>query len=271
MIFQCTACRALGAAADVVVAVDGTRAGLVCSLCRFTSWLPVSGAAEATSTSPTTPALPALPPAPLPTLALPPLSTTTEPPFTLTPVAPASAPAADASTTTTTTTTTASAMPASAATSTAASATTAISGGLADVERVRARIATLPAPNEAQAVLNAQFEQLLASSWSNTGAHKTLLKAAALHGELAFVGNRYRAVLDVVRDEPQAKAAQQELLTLAMATMQNSKDLGRMEPKGTSSTTLIVGGLIALALAVGGALVVKSFIGTMNKMEQIDK
>jgi hypothetical protein len=268
VIFQCTACRALGAAVDVVVALDGTRAGLVCGLCRFTSWLPVSGAAEvaSTATAPTLP--PALPPAPLPTLALPPLSTSTSTstptsePFTLTPVVPAAAPAE-------TSPTKAPAM-ASAASTTTESAV-AVTGGLAELERVRARIATLPAPNEAQTMLNAQFEQLLSSSWGNTGAHKTLLKAAALHGELAFVGNRYRAVLDVVRDEPQAKAAQQELLTLAMATMQNSKDLARMEPKGTSSTTLIVGGLIAIALAVGGVLVVKSFIGTMNKMDQIDK
>ena len=61
------------------------------------------------------------------------------------------------------------------------------------------------------------------------------------------MGGRYRAVLDVVRDEPRARAAQQELITLAMATMQP-----------TTTTTTTSGGAIAakvvLAMVVIGVM-----------------
>jgi hypothetical protein len=124
------------------------------------------------------------------------------------------------------------------------------------VQKIRARIEKLPPVAPQQSDLGARFDRLLSSSWSTESEHKKLLKSAALENELAFVGARYRAVLDVVRDEPRAKAAQQELLTLAMATMSKQKDLGELgEGKGSNRAALI-GMLIVMAILAAAIAVV---------------
>ena len=240
VIFQCNACRALGSAADVVVAGDGTRAGLVCGLCRFTSWLPVSGHVDAGAPSWSQDVVVA------PPTGLPPPSTT--PP----PVSPSLA-----------------LVPTSSSSSSLASSPFPSEA----LEKIHKKLATQPEPNDAQVALQERFSKLLTSTWGSEPEHKQLLKAAAMAGELAFVGGRYRAVLDVVRDEPRARAAQQELLTLAMATMQQSKDLGSVgggEEK-SGGGKLIAAVLIVGVILLGGAFFVKMLVGTFAKMEQVER
>lgn len=225
VVAQCPACRALVVVGAIVVdgsrAADGTpRAGLPCAACGVVSWLPLT---TTIVTSPL-PSLTALPPAASPALA----DVTASAAATSSPAVPA--PTVPAPTT--------------------ATATTAIATATFDddiLARVRARC---PAPEASQTHLAERFEALLTTTWAQEAEHKALLKAAAAAGELAFVGARYRAVLDTVRDEPRARAAQQELLTMAMATM-SSQRLVPVE-QGTSTAKIVMG--ILLFLAVGGGL-----------------
>ncbi len=121
--------------------------------------------------------------------------------------------------------------------------------------RVHERVATLPPPSPEQAPLAARFAALVDGAWGTEAQHKSLLQAAVVAGELAFVGSRYRAVLDVVRDEPRARAAQQELLTLAMATMKAPSSDGAATSAGGR------GGKAAMLLVV--LVVVLGAAGTM--------
>ncbi len=84
------------------------------------------------------------------------------------------------------------------------------------LERIRARWTE---PTEAQLALAARFEALLERRWSTPSEHTALVKRAAAEDALAFIGQRYRSVLDVVNNEPRARAAQAELLTLATAML----------------------------------------------------
>jgi hypothetical protein len=232
VVAQCPACRALVVVGAVVVdgsrAADGTpRAGLPCAACGVVSWLPLT---TTIVTSPL-PSLTALPPAASPALA----DVTASAAATSSPAAPASTVAPPTPTPATT---------AAAATATAIATATFDDDTLA---RVRARC---PAPEASQTHLAERFETLLTTTWAQEAEHKALLKAAAAAGELAFLGARYRAVLDTVRDEPRARAAQQELLTMAMATM-SSQRLVPVE-QGTSPAKIVVG--ILVFLAVGGGL-----------------
>ena len=100
----------------------------------------------------------------------------------------------------------------------------------------------------------------MSGAWQSEAEHKAILKAAAAAGELAFVGGRYRAVLDVVRDEPRAKAAQNELLTLAMATMTSI----RSDPSPPSSTARTVAMFIMVVIIGGGVfMLVRSMLGSI--------
>jgi len=235
VVTQCPACRALVVVGAVVVdgsrAADGTpRAGLPCSACGALSWLPLT-TTKTVTTSPL-PTLTALPSVTHPALTD---AAAVEPPTVATMALTTEAPAPPLSPPTTTSPTT-------------SPATITVAGFDDDtLGRVRARVAS---PTESQAHLAERFDALLTAKWSQEAEHKALLKAAAAAGELAFVGSRYRAVLDVVRDEPRARAAQNELLTMAMATM-SSQRLAPVE-EGTSRTKLILGA--TLFVVVGGGL-----------------
>jgi hypothetical protein len=293
VVFQCAACRALGVAHEVTVGADGASVGLACTSCATTTWLPVAAAGNVRAGArPPTHAALALPAAVATTLA--PTTTTAvtataattpddgedadsgrgvlAPPVSMSSLpapaieespAPSSAPqaetAADApaapttavataftpATTTTATTTTAT----KAATTTRASA-------IDDDARTRilARWSALGDVNAAQAPLATRLERLLRGAWSDDAEHKAVLKAASVADELGFVGGRYRAVLDVVRDEPHARAAQQELLTLAMLTMKGTRDFdGAGDGRGKSKVYIA-----ALAVALIG------FVGALG-------
>jgi hypothetical protein len=274
VVFQCSACRALGTAYEVSVGDDGTSVGLACASCSATTWLPVAAAGQVRAEArPATTAPRALPPAlapPLPPTAAtpavasatagaasdadddgstppvlaPPVSTSTLP----TPAAEAAVEAADEAAAVKPT---ALASPAEtgAVTRPTPTTTTTTTTGLDDDARARIleRWSKLGSVSIEQRPLAARLERLVRGPWSNEAEHKSLLKAASLADELAFVGSRYRAVLDVVRDEPQARAAQQELLTLAMLTMKGGRDLGdASEPRGKSKAYVALVTIAAL-------------------------
>ena len=256
VVFQCGSCRALGIAGEVVVGVDGTSVGLTCAACASTTWLPVAsaGSVSAEARSPIAAAR-ALPPASSNTLPPPVTPSTTATPARSTDEdgAPQGVLAPPVSTSTLPTPAADVAdgdvperRPAAAGATTAAAATVKASAtapkpspttaGFDD--DIRARIVErwkrLGDVSVEQAPLAARLERLACGAWSDEAEHKSLLKAASVAGELAFVGARYRAVLDVVRDEPRARAAQQELLTLAMLTMKGPRDLDDGAPRGKS-------------------------------------
>ena len=117
-------------------------------------------------------------------------------------------------------------------------------------------------PTGAQQGLAARFDRLLDGQWASDAEHKALLKTAAAAGELAFVGHRYRSVLDVVRDESRARAAQQELLTLAMATLSTQRSDEGIDTRPSSAKVA----LVVLAVAVVGAMVVALLRMVMGSM-----
>lgn len=232
VIAQCLSCRALIAVERMLV--DGDRAGFRCSSCLAVSWLPVERAAVT--------ALPA--PSPLPVVSELPAAAIVDLPL------PALAPAA---------TTAIVPAPAVAVVSAASSFDSDV------LERISARL--LPPAEEAprQIELANRFLKLL-TQWHNDTEHKQLLKAAAASDELAFVGSRYRAVLDVVRDEPRARAAQQELITLAMATMSSNRALTAPNEQGSSNTIKVaIAVVLVLASALALGVAVKKMVASVDK------
>ncbi|MBM4279636.1 MAG: hypothetical protein FJ137_02380 [Deltaproteobacteria bacterium] len=297
VVFQCRACRALVVADELARATDGVRAGLACSACGVTTWLPLVGSSRSAargypSSSTLAPpdgvdagsssgdggllaplssidrrdeasgALPspaALPPATEPTAATrEPLAAPTETTAPTTAPAATSAPTvATASTVTTGSTETVT----RASTAAPPGAPTAAALGVAPPagpwsEQLRARVlarwGSLGEVSAAQSGLAARLDRLARGPWNEEAEHKALLETASMTGELAFVGARYRAVLDVVRDDPRARAGQQELLKLALATMKNAPDLASTNPerRGGVYAALVI---FAALLLVGGA------------------
>jgi Trp operon repressor len=135
------------------------------------------------------------------------------------------------------------------------------------LQRITAKLA---APAAGQQQLAERFSKLL-SQWHNETEHKQLLKAAAASDELAFVGSRYRAVLDVVRDEPRARAAQQELITLAMATMSTNRSLTTTEePQGNNTFKVVLAVVLVLVGTLGFGLGIKKMLGSIDKITAIE-
>jgi hypothetical protein len=240
VIAQCPACRALGLVGAVVV--DGSRdadgaprAGLPCGACGAVAWLPLSTTVAA-GTGPVSPSWPSLPPPSLAALPSPssrdaaPAQASSSPPVVEAAPAPVS---------------------------------TALAAAFDDetLRRIRARVDTAPSPSPTQQPLAERFEALLTTKWQNEAEHKGLLKMAAVAGELAFVGSRYRAVLDVVRDEPRARAAQGELLTMAMATMSTSRV--EQAPEGPGRAKLIAAALLMLAIGGGVFFFIRKMMASM--------
>ena len=78
----------------------------------------------------------------------------------------------------------------------------------------------LDAPDgEAQEALAAAFAEALQAGWERTETHDALVQRAGLTDQLAFLGLRYRAVLDVAPDDEGARRARERILAQAMAKM----------------------------------------------------
>jgi hypothetical protein len=274
VVFQCGACRALVVAGELARATDGVRAGLACSACGVTTWLPLRGSGQTAERSPVassalappdgvdapfTPFAPAAAPA-----APPPAATDGLTPPSMPvddddgPLAPPSAAdeRRDAPLPAAMTRADEGAVDRSATLPPVSATTTTLAPGSPWSEGVRARVLarwdSLGDVSAAQSALAGRLEQLVRGNWNDESEHKTVLKAASMTGELAFVGARYRAVLDVIRDDPRARAAQQELLTLAMATMKGAPDLASTNPGRRSGAYVALVAFAALLL-VGSA------------------
>lgn len=129
-------------------------------------------------------------------------------------------------------------------------------GGPVDLT-ARVDVDKLAPATDTQAALDASFRQLL-SRWHDDAAHKAFLALASSTGELAFAGQRYKAVLEAVPGDEKAKKAQGDILVLAMAALGNAKDAG-VPGTGKTRTTLtvvaaalLVAALVALAWVVFG-------------------
>lgn len=231
VIAQCPSCRMLIAVERVVV--DGDRAGLRCSACQAVAWLPTAHANSALPAPSALPVVTALPPA---TIELPPPLAL--PASALVPIGPV-APAVMA--------------PASAAT-------------FDDdvLARISARLAPPADDAPRQHELAGRFAKLL-TQWHSEVEHKQLLKAAAASDELAFIGSRYRAVLDVVRDDPRARTAQQELITLAMATMSTSRSLAPADEPKSNTAKIVVAVVAVLVAALVFGVAVKKMLATVEQ------
>jgi hypothetical protein len=205
VVFQCASCRALTVAGAVFVD-DAKRAGLQCTSCGAMSYLPIAGADDARG----------------PTVVV---------------DADAAARATPPSR----------ALPASTSTIVAAStsATTSSRAWSGDVhERIVARVAKIGDAASPELVgLAGDFDRLL-GRWDDAAEHSKFLKKAASIDQLAFAGQRYRAVLEIAPGDAAARKAQGDLMTMAMATFSAQKDLGAITPERSKTVQL------ALAMAV---------------------
>jgi membrane glycosyltransferase len=69
--------------------------------------------------------------------------------------------------------------------------------------------------------------------------------------QLAFAGQRYRAVLEVSPNDAAAKKAQSDLMTMAMATFSSHKNLGAVASDGNKTLQIVVVAVLTIAFAVG--------------------
>ncbi len=118
--------------------------------------------------------------------------------------------------------------------------------------RVCKRLLALGPSGSSQEDLASSFERLL-GHWHSDVEHKHFLNKASMLGELAFAGQRYRAMLEEVPDEPHAKRAQEDLVALAVAAM--SRDAISPGPGGIHKGAVAVAMLLVTALICGAVAI----------------
>jgi hypothetical protein len=226
VIYQCASCRSLVSARHVVADTVNERAALACDVCGARTWLPFASAAQQQGARVVDVEVDARP---------------TE----------AAARALPTPT-----------MP----TTTSASTALVPAGAIVWSDEQRARIATRlerASPHgDAQGELAAGFTKLLAEQWSNETEHKNFLKKASLAGELAFAGQRYRAVLEESPGDERAKKAQNDILALAMASMNREKDFGSTGGAGSGTSKK----LLAAAVLIAGVLACIAILRYLPRM-----
>ncbi|HEY4220746.1 MAG TPA: hypothetical protein VGO62_05370 [Myxococcota bacterium] len=120
-------------------------------------------------------------------------------------------------------------------------------------QEVRERIVNRTAKigmSEKQAPLSSSFDRLL-DRWDDPAEHGKFVHAAAAIDELAFAGQRYRAVLDEVPSDAAAKRAQNDILSLAMVAFGSVRDSGEGLARQKRMLNIIA---VALCIAVIGGL-----------------
>jgi len=110
----------------------------------------------------------------------------------------------------------------------------------------------LPVPTDAQQALRAAFERLLERWGEDEQEHKKLVAAAAADDELAFVGQCYRTVLEIRRDDPVARRGQELVLARAMAQLDR---FDASEARAVPGRAITLWLLAALTLGAIGFLV----------------
>lgn len=121
-------------------------------------------------------------------------------------------------------------------------------------ERIGHRLQKLGASGPAQEDLSRSFERLL-GHWHSESEHKQLLQKASLVDELAFIGQRYRAVLAEEPGDAAAKKAQNELIGLAMASMSHVRDDGATG-SGGRNRNILAAAILIVTMIICGALVI---------------
>jgi hypothetical protein len=139
--------------------------------------------------------------------------------------------------------------------------------GVEQRDKIVEKLQALPAVTELQQKLAQDFEALLGSKWGDHSAHKELCQRASTAGELAFMGQRYRAVLDVVPNEPNAKRAQGDILTLATIALNATKDLGAI-PNEDQRNRRRAAAMLAGAAILVVILVIMQMLGLLRRDEQ---
>jgi hypothetical protein len=229
VIYQCAACRSLVSARDVVLDAPNERAALACDACGARTWLPLSGSDRAGAGAHVVDVQAGEATVSSTALALP----------TNAPNAPNAASA-------------------SASTALVPAAHGAVAATWNDEQRARiaARLEKLAPGSDAQGELASTFTKLFAV-WGSEAEHKNFLKKASLVGELAFAGQRYRAVLEEAPGDERAKKAQNDILALAMASMSRDKDFGGVagdnastQKKLLAAAVVIVGVFICIGILV---------------------
>ena len=120
-------------------------------------------------------------------------------------------------------------------------------------ERIEARLRVLPTDGDVEATFAQRFHRLL-DHWYSEAEHKRLLKQATIDGCLGLVGQRYRVVLEEAPGDASAKFAQNEILTLAMGSMTQRKDIGSVDGGKRAGKTALAA-VVAFALAACLAMV----------------
>lgn len=223
VVYQCAACRSLVSVRTIVVDNAHERAALGCDLCGARTWLPTTDVSGASNNASATARVVDVEHAATTSTALALASSSVAAATALVPTA--TAPAAVMTTAT---------------------------WSSEQRARIDDRIAKLAPSGAAQAELASSFTRLL-SSWASEAEHKQFLKKASMVGELAFAGQRYRAVLSEAPSDAHAKKAQNDILGLAMASMSREKDLGSTSASGrgkkvAAAVIVLVGALACIAI-----------------------
>ncbi|MCP4503880.1 MAG: hypothetical protein GY822_28470 [Deltaproteobacteria bacterium] len=118
-----------------------------------------------------------------------------------------------------------------------------------DIEKANAALEKLPTTEDPFGFAT-DFCELL-DHWDDAAAHAKLIQRAALQSSLPILGARYRAILDVNPEDVRAKAAQDQIMTQAMA---------RMDSFGSSKSTTgnakrwSTAAMVILTLIMSGAI-----------------
>lgn len=133
--------------------------------------------------------------------------------------------------------------------------------------RIATRIDKLAPQGDMQGELAASFTALL-TSWNSEAEHKNFLKKASLAGELAFAGQRYRAVLEEAPSDERAKKAQNDILALAVASMSREKDLGSAGGGDTGTQKKLLAAVVIVLGVIACIAILRYLPGLLNPEDE---
>jgi len=124
-----------------------------------------------------------------------------------------------------------------------------------DPSAQKAALVHLAAGGEEQSFVDA-FEQVWTSSWTDEKAHRSLATRAQLEDRLALLGRCYKTVRERAPDDEMAKAGQDRVLTLAMASLTPLGETPRRQ--GAPMMKVAAIGVAVVIMAVAAAWIVRS-------------
>ena len=127
----------------------------------------------------------------------------------------------------------------------------ALTGSGSAADPIRDAIASVgPVDDASRPVVDALLA--LVPSWDDLDAHKKLVRRAALEEQLAPLGVRYRAVMQVRPDDATSKAAQEEILAQALVRMKSAPGGSNQDLERGKMVTKVA--MAVVALLMGGAI-----------------